>query len=429
MSAEESKLIPVNPHYLGRVVDLSSKQDIVASEDIFDSSGMKLISKGSPISGASQEKLLRFKLRKPLENSLTAADGISTDLIMAEASRLLEQNRALQFWLQSFSGNRSPLDILSHIKPNSSISLLLTLAHNSESNKLEHGVLISLFGIFLGHTAGLGDDELIATAHAALLHDIGEMYIAPEYLQPGRRLSLDEWKHVVIHPRVGQIAIQELAEYPASVSRAVGEHHERMDGSGYPHYAEGSRISRLGQIIAVAETLGGICMQPNNALHRSSLALKLVPGEYAPELVSIVSALMGVSPAEAELRQKTPLSQYAERAQSLHGKISAALELCGKIAKSLGAQSGAAKAAHQHAEQRLLTIDRSLTATGMDGASSGLALDEGDSEIFLELDVVIGELEWRVRGLARDLYLRLSNQPEPLSALFAPLIEVLEKQG
>ena len=61
--SEKSELNNVNPHYLERVVDLSTNYDVSASEDIYDANGMKLLAKGTKIAPGVQEKLIRHKLK------------------------------------------------------------------------------------------------------------------------------------------------------------------------------------------------------------------------------------------------------------------------------------------------------------------------------------------------------------------------------
>jgi hypothetical protein len=58
----------VNPHYLDHVVKLSETSDIEASEDIVSGTGMKLLAKGAKIDARARERLLEFRLTKPLEN-------------------------------------------------------------------------------------------------------------------------------------------------------------------------------------------------------------------------------------------------------------------------------------------------------------------------------------------------------------------------
>jgi HD-GYP domain-containing protein (c-di-GMP phosphodiesterase class II) len=73
---------------------------------------------------------------------------------------------------------------------------------------------------------------------AGLLHDLGEMYIDPRHgeADADRALDFASYQQLVVHPHVGHLLLSQLTNYPASRWRApIAEHHERLDGSGYPH--------------------------------------------------------------------------------------------------------------------------------------------------------------------------------------------------
>lgn len=425
-------LTAVNPHCLERVMDLSESQAVCTSEDIYDANGMKLLAKGATISRAMQEKLIRHKLHKPLETSLTVADGVTSEFVLQTARQLLEEMTPLQVCLDAGQAKISPLDVISRIRLNGSMSLLLTLAHNSEDGKsYRHSVLVCLIATVFAIKAKLTQDELLTVALAGLLHDVGEMYLSPAYLKSSAHLRPEEWKHVVVHPKVGQIAIQELTPYPPAVARAVAEHHERYDGSGYPRQLSGKQLSREGAIVAAAETLGGIFMQPDNTLQRACLAMKLIPGEFAPEVVSVVSATtQAVAPLIVRENIK-PLADQEARLKALHSKLMEALGICVEISASPLARSKAVQDAQRRALDRLSVVKRSMASSGISECvpAPQLVVDEAnDSELLLELEVVAKELEWRLRDIARDLSLRLSGQDAAAQGLFSNLIKALDSQ-
>ncbi|MEO6422212.1 MAG: HD domain-containing phosphohydrolase, partial [Candidatus Nitrotoga sp.] len=265
--SETSELNNVNPHYLERVVDLSRNYDVSASEDIYDANGMKLLAKGTKIALGVQEKLIRHKLKKPLEKSVSLADGVTIHKVVEIAKQLLEEIAPLKVLLDSAPSKIFPIDPISRITLNSSTTTLLTMAYNSEGQRtFKHAVMVALISTILGIRSKCSSDEILTVAHAGLLHDVGEMYLDPEYLKPGAHLKPEDWKYVVVHPKVGQLVLQEFTTYPPKVARAVGEHHERLDGSGYPYQTAGNKISREGAIVAAAEALGGIFMNPNSPM-------------------------------------------------------------------------------------------------------------------------------------------------------------------
>jgi hypothetical protein len=420
----------VNPHYLERAIDLGERYEVCASEDIYDANGMKLLAKGATLAPGMQERLIRHKLRKPLETSLSVVDGVTIEVVLEVAKQLLDELPPLQTCAGPASARNASLEATARIGLNNSMTTLLTMSYKSEGQRhFKHTVLVGLIATMLATRAKLSHDDVLAVAHAGLLHDIGEMYLDPAYLKSGVHLKPEEWKHVVVHPKVGQMVLTELTPYPVKVARAVGEHHERMDGSGYPHRYANTQISREGSIVATAETLGGIFMRPDNPLQRASLALKIIPGEFTQEIVSIVSSIAQSAPDGLAAENIRPLADHAPRLNTLNQKLESVLAQCDAIAVSPMANTRSVLDAQQRVSDRIAVIKRSLASSGVWAClqEPQQVMDDMRPEILLELEVVSRELEWRLRDIARDLVLHFPKQNEEISAVFAELIETLDK--
>lgn len=106
----------------------------------------------------------------------------------------------------------------------------------------------------------------------ALLHDVGKLHVAPAILDKAGPLSPDELDHVRAHPRAGYDMLKHV-ELPWPVAYFVHQHHERLDGSGYPRGLPGPAILRGARVIAVADTAEALLA---NRPYRPGLALQEV---------------------------------------------------------------------------------------------------------------------------------------------------------
>ena len=102
------------------------------------------------------------------------------------------------------------------------------------------------------------------------------MYIAPQHgeAEADRALDILSYRQLVVHPHVGYLLVHQLTDYPGVVARAVAEHHERLDGSGYPHALTGDAMSPLGRLLAVTEAALCAVQEPFGHLMRASVALR-----------------------------------------------------------------------------------------------------------------------------------------------------------
>ena len=317
--------------------------------------------------------------------------------------------------LRVFMGGKQAyvFEILSKVSFHPPAALLISVADKSRDGIFRHGILVALIAVSLGAHQKLERDTLVMLALASLLHDIGELYIDPDYINTQRTLKPEEWKHVAAHPLIGRIVLSELTNYPEIILDAVACHHERLDGSGYPHQLSGDQLSLFAQILSMAETLSGIIVCKDDVLVRSCLALKCIPGEHSRDLISVVSVLRrnfaGNSfPVSIDTTQTTP------NAHGIARTLTSAVAECEEIAK-FPSLPPVALSLLDHVENRLASLRQALKATGVveciDENGHMIGFTQKDQEIFLEIEVVGQEIGWRLRDIARDLYLRLSDHP------------------
>jgi putative two-component system response regulator len=90
-------------------------------------------------------------------------------------------------------------------------------------------------------------------SRSARLHDIGKLSVAGAILRKPGSLTDEEYAEVKRHPEAGVRLLRELGGFPAEVQSLVGEHHERLDGAGYPNGLAGERLAIGPRILAVCD--------------------------------------------------------------------------------------------------------------------------------------------------------------------------------
>ena len=111
---------------------------------------------------------------------------------------------------------------------------------------------VSQFAKLLATKVGLSEDGIITISIAAYLHDLGKIGIPDEILKKTTALTDDEYAIIKTHPSIGSrlLDAHPLAEM---VSCAANDHHERVDGKGYPRGLHGEQLSQTARIISVAD--------------------------------------------------------------------------------------------------------------------------------------------------------------------------------
>ncbi len=112
---------------------------------------------------------------------------------------------------------------------------------------------VRAYSVMIGEELGLSGDELDLLNWAALLHDVGKLEVPTEILAKDGRPTDEEWATLRKHPLYGEGLVQPLETWLGTWASAVGFHHERWDGKGYPRGLDGEEIPLSGRIVAVAD--------------------------------------------------------------------------------------------------------------------------------------------------------------------------------
>jgi len=117
-----------------------------------------------------------------------------------------------------------------------------------------HQKRVAMLAVNISKELGLDEKKIDAINIAALIHDIGKINLPASVLTRPGRLSKIEYDMVKTHPKLGYDMVDHI-EFPKPVADIVLQHHERIDGSGYPQGLKGDEIIPEARIIAVADVV------------------------------------------------------------------------------------------------------------------------------------------------------------------------------
>jgi hypothetical protein len=384
-----------NPHALATILEAAETRSIIASRDIFDLNGIKLWARDMPVSSALQRKLMDRQLRNPLETCLMAEDGVTTQTLLQSAWQLLDSTSPLAALLRP-SAPRLMQEV-AHLPLHSVVQLLLTAGQASRPDSFDHAVqAMALAGALMIHHGGSTAEVRLAML-GGLVHDLGEMYIDPRFgeADADRQLDFMSYQQLVVHPHVGQLLLSQLTNYPAALARAVAEHHERGDGTGYPHALQRDATSAMGRLLAVTEATLAALRSDTPCLARASVALRVVPGEFDLGWVGSISAGARSQPGLQAVRVITSVKQRLAHLDA--GLLSAQAATNAVLDGSESAALRDAVGLTRHLLGRL--------RTGWN--TSGLWSDDAVAELdAAEVDAVEQELSHRLRAIERAALLR-----------------------
>ncbi len=132
---------------------------------------------------------------------------------------------------------------------------MIEMAHikSLDNYKFEHAVNISIYSLLLGLEIYLKEEELKTLVLAGLLMDIGNNYIDQDLLTKSYVYSDAERKAMQDHVELSFSYLTDNTDLNMTTRHIISQHHERIDGSGYPKGEKGDKIHKLAKILAIAE--------------------------------------------------------------------------------------------------------------------------------------------------------------------------------
>ena len=132
------------------------------------------------------------------------------------------------------------------------IELVLALSIHDKATR-GHSERVRVFTDMIANEIKLDEVDKAKLRWAALLHDVGKLEISPTLLNKPGKPTEAEWAVIHRHPEDGARLVAPLLAWLGEWGRAVVEHHERWDGTGYPHHLKGAEISLAARIVSVAD--------------------------------------------------------------------------------------------------------------------------------------------------------------------------------
>ena len=170
-----------------------------------------------------------------------------------------------------------------------------------------HALNVTVLSLMLGRDAGMDLEEMTVLGLGAALHDLGEIRLEKKLLRKRGPLTRSEQTLMERHPVFGEEIARTAAGMHEGALAVIRQHHERLDGSGYPDGLSGPAVHRLARMVALADIYDRFCnspepdasLSPNRAL--AKMFTRLRPG-LDDEFLSLFIRCLGVYPPGTVVR-------------------------------------------------------------------------------------------------------------------------------
>ena len=229
---------------------------------------------------SEQEKAGPLSISVSCGNSTKSSPNIDINVTVNEAVEKLNKDRK----------------IVSHAFENHTIDLIMEMLFEKNNREMLHSSRVSEICEKIAFALKFDPGVVDRIRITGMLHDIGKIGIDERILNKADKLDAFEWAEIKKHTQVGHRILSASNDFRIH-AQDVLEHHERIDGSGYPEGLKGDEISIVARIIAIADTYDAITSDRpyRKALSRQAAITEIqrcAGTQFDPEIVKVFVALM-----------------------------------------------------------------------------------------------------------------------------------------
>lgn len=236
-------------------------------QDVFNSYGLHVLSADAYLGSDSIARLLAHNIEYiEIERSGESSADVTLSMIPSYPSVQISYDASLAglslLFNQALGEGHIEADIVdasfeplaeSFHKEKNLVSLMLSL-ENSDDYTFHHSVQVGMLAFYLACWLGYPESFALDAGKAGFVHDIGMSRIDQAILKKPSKLTEEEFEAVKKHVEYGAEILRQAYPDNSPIYLGATQHHERMDGSGYPHGLKGEEISVIGRILAITDT-------------------------------------------------------------------------------------------------------------------------------------------------------------------------------
>ncbi|WP_019638360.1 HD-GYP domain-containing protein [Paenibacillus fonticola] len=251
-----------------RLISINSLQPgMRLGKKIYNEDGVILLSENAELT-----EVIIQRLRSHGLNFVYVADSRTDDVVLTEMIEDETRRRALNEIRTQFRKMTGPAvkglvypylgktfsglveSIMDDLSSREDAMIMMMNINSIDHYLYRHSLNVCIYTILLGQVHGYSKNELTLLGLGALLHDIGKTKLPLELLTKPDRLTDAEYEQVKKHAEIGFKMLKDEPGIPLISAHCAYQHHERLNGSGYPRGIKGDEISEFARWIAITDS-------------------------------------------------------------------------------------------------------------------------------------------------------------------------------
>jgi len=248
----------LNDHYINHLIELVSATSITVTSDVWSTERVCLLSAGTVLDEVELKKLVGRNLLQPLAHNLEIEGSFNAEQLRHALESYCANDTAIAEIYRKIDVSRHVAFACKRIAQQPSLLQYLWVMSRHMLKGFNRALFCAWAAAVLSKRKSKSDEQICDAFIAGLSHDIGLLFIPPVATADNQELNPEAWDLIQRHPEIGYDLLSFMPSMPNPVSRAVMEHHEEMDGSGYPAGKVGKQLGPLGRLIHLLDSVHAI---------------------------------------------------------------------------------------------------------------------------------------------------------------------------
>jgi HD-GYP domain-containing protein (c-di-GMP phosphodiesterase class II) len=249
------------------------QEGMEVAKTVYNDVGQALVSEGIPLTTRMISRLrdlqilyLYIKDERTADIEIKEVLSEKTRLFAAntiknEFSKVIKNGKLVQVMEAPELGKkfRSVVkEILDDIRSHQKVMSVLMDVQSTDQYTFQHSLNVTIYTLALAMAQNYSEKQMIEIGLGAILHDVGKLTVPPEILSKPGKLTDEEFAIVKEHTTTGFNFIRKMHDISLLCAHCAYQHHERLDGSGYPRGLVNKEIHEYAKLIAIADVFDAL---------------------------------------------------------------------------------------------------------------------------------------------------------------------------
>lgn len=427
--------VDTHKSYFKHIAQFIETNKVTAATDICNAHGAVLIPKHSQINLTLANKISHSDLYEPFENCIELSWYFDGKALFEIYDQAFNRYTYLGSFHKRFQVNGLLKESCRYYDQFPSLVQKMTIMKSILPVLFKQAICSAYLALAIAQQMKMDKQQCCQAFLAGLIHDIGILHLDADLVTTKGEYTPEQWQAMQRHTLIGHDLLLAIDGMPKVIAKAVLEHHERLDGSGYPFSKKMDELSIMGQILGMADTCIGLFSRElagrNLGLDVLLPILQLNPDLFCREVFhGTVSLLNNIS-----IQRKRIYSD--DKMPSLMKRLTLENEW---IQHDYSVLYGLVASVSPHLEQNKrydmltsmsLRIHNSLVQSGIlqkehkDWMLRSFMSRTYDDFIAMEnLELMYGEIKWQMKQLKKLIFLLWRNQHKE-----HPELDLLVRKG